>query len=431
MITGRLPKQKKPWLLFAALLLMLLFRWHHLTTSIWVNAGAVAINHYPAWRSIVERPLPGAPPPRVTLLQQATQISPENTSLWRGLGLFLFATGQEEEAVAVWQNAGLDPAQVAASQGYYANSVGRYDISLAWYAYAVQLDPGLAQPWRELGRLRLHTGQAEAARVAYERAFDLGDADSAEPLARLWRDDGEPHSAIAVWQAALHLFPDHGDRLRWWQGLSNVLRATGQWEAGQQVVEQAVLEFPEDARLYVEYGAIIYGYSGNADAAMNALHRAMLLNETMTGAYSTAAQIMASERRYEEAYQWYSEVIERDPLNPSWYVAQGNMARAAGDLSLARHAFEEAIAQNPDFAAAYYGIALIYQQLDDKDAATSAITRALQLSDNQNLPYLLRAGEIYEWSGNFTAAVEVYRRVVDIEPDNAVATAALQRLLTQ
>lgn len=431
MTIAALQKRTKPGIILVSLLLIAILRWESLIGFIWINASFLEMNHYPVWHSITSDPLLDVEPPETVLLQQALQFNQENTSLWRGWGLILLAQGKEGEAIAAWQGAGLEPAQVVLSQGHYARSVGQHDTSLAWYEYAINLDPTLAAAWHEIGILRMYAGQVEAAKAAYETAFALGYADSANPLATLWRDEGEYQKAIEIWQSALNAFPIHYERLRWWQGLSNSLRAAGQWQEGLRVVELALHEFPEDARLYVEYGALIYGDSGNVDAAMAALNRAMTLDETMVSAYSTAAQVLASERRYTEAYERYGQVIERDPQNSTWYVAQANMARAMGELLLARRAFMEAIVLSPDFAPAHYGIASVYKQLGDKDNATSAITRALQLSNNQNLPYLLRAGEIYEWSGNSAAAVEAYQRAIAIEPDNATATVALQRLLTQ
>jgi tetratricopeptide (TPR) repeat protein len=247
-------------------------------------------------------------------------------------------------------------------------------------------------------------------------------------LARLWREEGNHATAIDIWQSALDTFSEDPDRLLWWQGLSNSLRATAEWEAGIIAVERALQEFPEDARLYVEKGATIYGLSADVTAAIDAINTAITLDDTVTGAYSTAAGIMAAAKQYEEAYDWYTKAISRDPQMPSWQVARGHMARAAGDLPLAKEAFLATIERFPNFPPAYFGIATVYQQLGEGENAAAAMDQALQLTGKTEVQDYLRAGEIYESSGNLDKAIAVYQQILSLDPDNQTAVQALQRL---
>lgn len=418
-------KHRKVVAVLIGLPLFFLLRWQALAGMIWTNAGMVEINAYPAWRSIVMKvEAPGA-----ERVQETVRFNANSGALWRGWGLIHLGQGQADEALAIWRRAGLDPAQVAVIQGRYAGIIEQNDAAQAWFEYAVALDPERAEVWHELGEARQRTGKNEAARAAYAQALALGYGESADPLARSWRNDSAYDPAIEIWQSALDTFPDHAHRLRWWQGLTNSLRATGQWEAGVAAAEAALKEFPEDARLYVEYGAMLYNNGGDVNKAMNALNRAIELDETMIGAYSAAAAILASENEYRAAYEWYSQAAERDPENPSWYVAQGNMARATGELDLALEVFEAATTRFPNFAPAHYGIALVYQQLGEKENAAEAITQALQTMKGQDVQYFLRAGEIYEWSERSAEAIAAYRQAIQLDPNNAPAAAALQRLL--
>jgi tetratricopeptide (TPR) repeat protein len=276
--------------------------------------------------------------------------------------------------------------------------------------------------------LEQQAGLLEAAVMAYEHALVQEYADSVDPLAKLWRDEGDHEKAIAIWQSALVEFPVHADRLRWWQGLTNSLRATDHWEAGFIAVRRALQEFPEDARLYVEKGAIVYGFSADSTAAIEAINTAIDLDDTIAAAYSTAASILAAERMYEDAYDWYTEAIIRNPQMPSWYVARGHMARATGDLPKALDAFLVAIDRFPNFSPGYFGIAKVYQQLGDKEEAATAVERALQVTDSKDVQDFLQAAEIYEWSGDLDEAIIANQSALALDPDNSQATQALQRL---
>lgn len=417
-------RYKKLGLLFIVLFLMCMFRQGMWAVDLELNRDYIVFNKFPAWQVIVNDDLRQAPP----LLLAADEHIVGNISLARAHGLLQFIQGREAEATAVWQAAGLSPAEVTAVQGLYAESINQPQVAIAWYKHAIELDPKLASAWRTVGELHQQQGELIAAKAAYEQAFSLGDADSADLLAKLWRDEGDHGMAIEIWQSALEMFPDDPDRLRWWQGLTNSLRATSQWEAGVEEVENALQEYPEDAWLYVEKGAIIYGSSADTVRAMDALNKAIALDDTIVAAYSAAAGIMAVERQYAAAYDWYTEAIKRNPQNASWHVARGHMARADGNLPLARDTFLTAVDRFPNFAPAYFGLATVYQQLDQKDDAVAAVNQALLVSETKEAQNYFLAAEIYEWGGRLDEAVAIYEQLLMIEPENDRARQAIQRL---
>lgn len=419
---------KKTGVAIIGLMLLLALRWEPLLASAWKNSGLTAFLQIPAWRLVAVEDLPKDIEPVTVFVQRAFSAANDSVTLAKAYGLLLFVQGREDEAAAVWQAAGLSAAEVTAVQGRYAESVNRSDAAVIWFEQAVAFDENLASAWHALGWHRQQVGDSAMARTAYEQALALGFASSVDPLARLWRDDGDHETAAAIWQSALQHYPIHADRLRWWQGLTNSLRAAARWDEGWEAVTAALQEFPEDAWLYVEKAAIVYGRSADADAAMEAVHTAVSLDDTVVGAYSTAAGILAAERRYEAAYDWYTEAIRRSPNNSSWYVARGHMARAAGDLSLALESFQIAIERFPSFPAAYFGIAVVYQKLDESGKAVEAVQQAVQLNRNMQVSDYLLAAEIYEWSGELEQAVNAYQQILLLNPDNPVASQALQRL---
>jgi tetratricopeptide (TPR) repeat protein len=428
MTTTSIQLRSNRWWIAIGFILILVFRWEVLLADVWVNWGLVAFKQYPFWQTAPVDKITNDATPVSPFLQHAARYRVENVTLARGWGLLLFVQGREDEATAVWQAAGLAPAEATIVQGYYAHALNHPQAALTWYEHTIKYDPSLAAVWHTLGNLYAQNEQVAAAKVAYKQAVDLGNAASADPLARLWRDEGNLEAAIGIWQATLDTFPDHQDRLRWWQGLTNSLRAINDWEMGIILVEKALQEFPEDAGLYVEKGAIIYGLSGDAPTAMEAIHMAIDLDQTVTGAYSTAAGIMAAEQHYRAAYDWYTEAILRNPQNASWYVARGHMARADGNFALALDAFLEAVDRFPGFAQAHFGLATVYKQLDQKEAAAAAVSQALLVTESKNVQDYLRAAEIYEWSGYLDEAVAAYQQVLLIEPKNDKVIQALQEL---
>jgi tetratricopeptide (TPR) repeat protein len=428
MTVSGLSTPRKTGVAIIGLIIVLVLRREALLVSLCENSGLMMFSQVPAWRLVAVDQMPNQVEATTDFLHQVRFTVTSNVTLSRAYGLLLFVQGQEDEATSIWEDADLSPAQVALLQGRYAESVNHHAVALAWYEQAVVWDENLAAAWDALGRQHQQVGELVEAKKAYEQAFTLDYAASADPLAKLWREEGDLQTAVAVWQAALDAFPDNAERLRWWQGLTNSLRATEQWETGAATVQSALQEFPQDARLYVEKAAIVYGRSGNADAALEAINKAISLDDTVTGAYSTAASILAAEQEYDTAYDWYTEAIRRDPDKASWYVARGHMARAAGDLPLAEDAFQATIARFPNLSSAYFGLALVYQQLGDSEKAVNAVQQAVQVGRNLQASDYLLAADVYEWSGALDRAIAAYQQVLTLDPDNQAATQALQRL---
>lgn len=425
MILFKPPISKKVsagFLCFAIILISL--RQEEWKTLLNVNQVLVAVNQFPLWKSILTDPSVTIVPAPISLNENLITESTIASS-W---GLSLFESGNEAEAILVWQNAGLSAGAITANAGRYAQSINDLQTARIWFAHSVTLDPTLASSWYELGKINTQLGHYTAAKLAYEEALSLGYPPSVTPLATIWRDEGNYTNAIEIWQGALDSITSDPDRLLWWQGLTNSLRATEEWERAGKAVDLALEEFPTDAPLHVEKGAIIYGLYADAGIAMDAITTAINLDATLASAYSTAANIMARERQYLSAYGWYTEAIKQNDTVPSWYVARGHMARAAGNLPLALEAFLVAIERFPNSSSAYLGIAKVYQLLDQQENAYGAIEQALENDGLITTPDFLLAAEIYEWSNNVDGATTLYNQVLIMEPENVIAKQAIQRL---
>ena len=411
--------------MLVVVLLFVILRREVISGAIWSNVGMATINHYPLWDGV----LPTVRVPSITSVSNALRYDPNNVALIRWLGLSEFRQGNEEEAVAVWRQAMLEPVEIAVQHGKYAQIVGQSDTALAWYEYAVGLDAAQAEAWHQVGLLRQEAGDLDGAKVALEQALSLGHAASADSLATLLRDDGDAQAAAEVWQLALSTFPEHPDRLRWWYGLTNILRAEGQLDSALKATTEATAEFPDAAQLYVELGLLLYETDpGAVDKALQTLEHATQLDSDLPSAYSAMARISATERRYAAAYEYYGEALRRSPGNRSWLLGRANMARALGDYSLASELYEEIISLYSDYPRTYYEVAEVYMLDDKPEKAISAIRHAIELAGESNPEYYFRAGVIYEWIGEKEQARSAYQRVLELNNNNAQAMDALERL---
>jgi TolB-like protein/Tfp pilus assembly protein PilF len=120
-----------------------------------------------------------------------------------------------------------------------------------------------------------------------------------------------------------------------------------------------------------------------------------------------------------------------------YLLGRGRMReRSIGGLRAARTLFEQAIARDPNFAAAYAGLSDSYHLLmnnhreemqDGEKQGTRAAARAIELDPHSSEAYASRANferQRYQATGELSAklaALADYRRAVELDPTNAQA----------
>lgn len=104
--------------------------------------------------------------------------------------------------------------------------LGRSDEAIAFFSRAAQLNPASPWPLVQLGQVHLQLGNTDEAvaalRQALARRTDLPPA--FELLARAYLADGQPQQAVAAWRQAIALRPDSA---AYFVGLGDALQAAG------------------------------------------------------------------------------------------------------------------------------------------------------------------------------------------------------------
>jgi tetratricopeptide (TPR) repeat protein len=329
-------------------------------------------------------------------LTKATRYAQVNQAAKWGLGLVLLARGDRENAIATWREISV-PVGRLLTFGEHAEEARNWEAALTWYKVAAE--------------------------------FDFPEAATA--LGGVLNRQKNYKTAITVWQCALDNFADHPQRLSWWRGLVESLRASEQWDATVRTARDALSEFPNDPILLTELGRSLYHSEGDLDVATESIRQAIDLDGSQAEAYAAIGRIMMDEKRYEEAYAWYSEAVVHDPSVKWWHVARANMARFMGDLSLAIALYEEAIALYPDYATAQFRIAQAYYLSGKVRESVVAIERALELKSSPDAKYYIWAGQIYEQAEQVNKAIDAYQKAYELAPNKEVVQEALQRLEDQ
>ncbi len=214
--------------------------------------------------------------------------------------------------------------------GQLSSDAGQYDHALEWLTRAIRQDPR-PEFLSSLGRLLQRQGRHEDALKAFDKAVQLrpGDAD-------LWKDLGgalaelrRTDEALLTFQHALKLKPDHPDAA---YRCGFLLRELGKPEEALPYLDLVNRLMPNQHAV-LETRAIVLHSLKRYDEAVADNIRAFELNPDNSDTCNNIGASLQFLRRDEEALPWFERAIA---LRPAHILAMLN--KAASEMQTRRHA---------------------------------------------------------------------------------------------
>ncbi len=275
-----------------------------------------------------------------------------------------------------------EEAKVYREEGLKSQQSGDLEGAITWYQKAVHLDPGFAVPHNDLGVAYERQGNTSMALQSYERALAL-DPNYLEASANLgslykrlgrftyalprltkaavlFEQRGDLQAAQRLYQEVLEIQPDHLEALG---GLAGVFERLGDRD-------HAVTTWVRVAMLYEQRAQF--------EAAKAAYERAVAVDATSLDAVTNLAVL-------------YQRTGQRD-LAVLYWLKAGELHERRGDLQAARRFYERALKLNPNSAQTLANLAVVSEQLGDRQQAVAYWTTCQQLSSPTD-PWRLRAEE--------------------------------------
>jgi tetratricopeptide (TPR) repeat protein len=268
-----------------------------------------------------------------------------------------------------------------------------------------------------LGRALLDAGRGDDADAALTRAVELAPA-SAElrlAIARAYlasRRDGDVGRATAVLVDAIRIAPDapalhaalgrarekQADAAAAEQAYERVLRLDPAYHYARRRLLRIALDredFPR-ARLHAEYLL-----RGDPDAAEH---------------HFLAGLVAAKDGRVEDARRHYADALAHagDVYPEAWFNL-GILEKNAGRLDAAIAAYEQALAQRPDYLAALNNLGLVLGDAGRAADAEAAFRRAID-ADPSYAAAWLNLGELYADQQRWDDAADAQRRAIAAKP---------------
>ena len=326
----------------------------------------------------------GQPATAVSVLQQAVPLAPEDADLWNDLGLAWLAAGNPDSAQASFQR-------------------------------SIRLAPGRAPAHLNLAVLLMRRGATGRAQTEFDDALQAepGNALLYWNFAAALADVGKLEAARANLQQALALEPESGPAHA---EMGRVELLAGRTPEALAHFARAESLGVESATLNANYGLALLR-AGNLPAAATHLERALQMDSTRVAAWNHLGVVRLGEGNTAAAIEPLQRALRLQPRDED---VRFNLGSAL--LRLERYHDAAAVLGNPQPVRADLIAALgMARRGEGRTPEALALLRAAAEAAPRDVVILNNYGVVLAETGDVPAALEVWRRVLGIDPGNRTA----------
>lgn len=258
------------------------------------------------------------------------------------------------------------------------------------------------------GRTHFAAGNLEAAISAYRKATEL-DPNDYEAFAEMAR--------IQTYSSALSTTDaERSQRLK--EALESIDRAKELAPTSSEVlaIRAFVLDWSANPFLVDEETAKDLLNRAEAEAVM-----ALQLDNTNTLALAYYAEVLVSQKKWNQAYQYIQQAMERDPNLMDVRRIQAFTYETLGNYNMAIQEYNKAIEIMPNYTYLYIAVGRIYRHLQLYDQALASFAKAANLNEQLGIkdpiPYLAIANT-YAQDGEFFVAALNVQQALTFTPAN-------------
>ena len=284
-------------------------------------------------------------------------------------------------AVALGINGRLSPVHV--TLGIIERGTGEYEGSVRELRQALAIDPMSGDALRELGRTYEALGSMADAEATYQQAIKVrpGDWTNHNDLGRFYFARGRYADAVKEFQEVVNLTPDNQ---RGYSNLGGALAQLQRFDEAVAAFQKSVALRPTDAA-YSNLGTIYFRQQRYEQAA-RMFERAVALNgsnyrvwrnlamsyfwapgerDKANGAFARVASLAEQERKV-------------NPRRPALLVDLAAAYARLGQSARARQLAAEAVALGSLDAASMFNLAVVFEDLGERDKALTWIGDAVK-----------------------------------------------------
>ncbi len=302
----------------------------------------------------------------------------------------------------------------------------------------LETDPIHPEAIETLRGLYLETGDTQGqARLLDQQLQHTTGAERVGVLCRLAhltdQSLGDPTRAVALYEQALQLAPDHLDAL---QGLENIQERTGKYRELLSTLNRMLTGAAtprQKTRLLARIAQLQEQEFLDQGQAIASLEALLTIDPKNSSAFSDLERLRRDEQNWTElaqVYETHAEVVADPNQKAALLVESAKVARKhLNDPTRAIETFEKVLTIKPDDADALAGLAELRQASGDAEEALKAIQ---QLAKSAPTPEAqaqqhVRAAQLLYSRKELAAAVEQYQLALEAVPFHSQASAELRR----
>jgi tetratricopeptide (TPR) repeat protein len=190
----------------------------------------------------------------------------------------------------------------------------------------------------------------------------------------------------------------------------------------QKKIKEALLDAKKainlnnkDVDYYILEADILFA-SGETTLAFDALQNALKVDSKSKDAYLKTAELSLYLRDYDKVNVNVNKVLALDKLNAKAYFLKGWTLKEQGDTVRAVEAYKKAVELKSDYDEAFEELGLLYAIKGD-GLAVEYLNSTISLNP-QNTEAMYALAEIFRKNGNYQKALDTYKQVLDIKPDD-------------
>lgn len=259
------------------------------------------------------------------------------------------------------------------------------------YEKITESDPNDTDAWLMLGRLDKIAQNSTGAITAYKKALalDAENEDAMTGLAMVYTDLGDNKAAAELLQKVANKNPS----LRSLTNLASVYEQMKDYSLAAEMLRRALDQ-----------------QQGNADLK-HALAQDLLLSDQI-----------------DDALKVYQDLVDEDPKDEQSLLRLSQIYRQKRDFAKARETFQKAKDADPNNLEVLYSEVTLLEaegKLPEalktlKSILDSTAKKTYTAAEKNNRATLLdKLGLLYRTSEQYPAAIDVYRQIVDLDPDSA------------
>ena len=200
----------------------------------------------------------------------------------------------------------------------------------------------------------------------------------------------------------------------------SLLLEGGQYKLARAEFLEAIKLDPRCPDAYNNLG-LVYFRTGDLKNATQNYMKALEYEPLFIPSLSNLAAVRYQQGRYADAANLYRMALKiAKDADPQLHYNLANVLRDNKDYSEARYHYEQAIKQNPDFAAAHNGLGATLYCLSDFAGAEKEVRTALDLKKGYSLAYY-HLGLILSAQDRNEEALSAYEQSIKFEKNKAYA----------